>query len=461
MHEAMIFRVLIAMVLVAPLPLGAFPDWAWSVMAAVVGGLLLVWGVLAVAGRATIVRLPPRLWWSIAPFVAAMGWAVFQTLPVSPPSLHHPLWRDAAEVLGIPYAGSISLDPAASWEGIVRIASYAGIFWLALQYGRGRERAWLALRAVALGAACYALYGLAVDLSGSGTLLWWEKTVNRDVVTATFVNRNSFATFAGLGLLCTTAILHAHWQRARERTAGPRERLRRLIAEDFSRSGVYLGGWLVLSVALLLTESRGGIAATVLALLAFFASLAARRGVSARSLGLAAAALALAGTAVFDLGGEGLERRLWTAPSDWQIRSEHYAQTIRAIGDAPLLGTGLGTFAAVYRLYGSGHAGLPLHMAHNDWLELALELGVPAAAGFIFTLAALAFMCGIGLLVRRRNPALPATGFAASVLVGSHALVDFSLQIPAVAATFALVLGVATAQSWRGRSASGRSGRPA
>jgi len=39
-------------------------------------------------------------------------------------------------------------------------------------------------------------------------------------------------------------------------------------------------------------------------------------------------------------------------------------------------------------------------------------------------------------------------GLAATALVACHALVDFSLQIPAVAAWFATLLGLGYAQSW-------------
>ena len=454
----MIFRLLVAMVLVAPLPFGAFPAWAWPAMAACTGALLLGWGLLAATGRTPVVRLPLRLWWCAAPFGLAMLWAAFQTLPFSPAAWHHPVWRSAAEALGTPYTGAISLDPAASRESIVRIASYAGIFWLALQLCRDRGRSRSVLTAVALGSAGYALYGLAVTLSGADTILWFEKTAYHGVVTGTFVNRNSFATFAGLGLLCTAAALREGLKRAGEGAPGPRERLRRLLAEDPQRNGALLGGGFVLAVALLLTESRAGTAASVLALLVFFSTLAMRRGVPARSLILPGLALALAAAALVDLSGEGLERRLWTTRADWETRSEIYEHTGRAIRDAPVFGTGLGTFESVYRVYRSGRIGATVAMAHNDYLELALELGVPAAAGFLGALGGIALVCVAGIFVRRRNAVLPAAGFAACVLVGTHALVDFSLRIPAVAATFALVLGAATAQSWRVRAAVSRAG---
>ena len=444
-----IFRLLVAMVLIAPLPFGAFPAWAWASMAGCTGALLLGWGILAAAGHVPVVRPPHRLWWCAAPFALAMFWAVFQTVPFSPAAWHHPLWRSAAEALGTSRTGSISLDPAASRESIVRIASYAGIFWLAFQCCRDRERSRSVLTAVAMGCAGYALYGLVVKFSGTDTILWFEKTAYHDLVTGTFVNRNSFATFAGLGLLCATAALREGLKRVCEGASGPRERLRRLLVEEPHRNGTLLGAWFVLAVALLLTESRAGTAASVLALLVFFSTLAMRRGVSARSLILPAAGLTLAAATLVDLSGEGLEQRLWTTRTDWETRSEIYEQTGKAIRDAPVFGTGLGTFETVYRVYRTGRIGATVARAHNDYLEIALELGIPAAVCFLGALAGLALVCAAGIFARRRDAVLPATGFAACVLAGAHALVDFSLQIPAVAATFALVLGAAAAQSWR------------
>ncbi len=43
----------------------------------------------------------------------------------------------------------------------------------------------------------------------------------------------------------------------------------------------------------------------------------------------------------------------------------------------------------------------------------------------------------------------PASGVGATVLVGARSLVDFGLQIPAIAATYALIMGTAVTQSWR------------
>ena len=81
--------------------------------------------------------------------------------------------------------------------------------------------------------------------------------------------------------------------------------------------------------------------------------------------------------------------------------------------------------------------------AHNTYLENAFELGIPAAAALVGAIGWLAWVCARSLRSRRRNALYPCLGVAATVLVGLHALLDFSLEIPAVAVTYAAILGVA------------------
>ena len=86
-------------------------------------------------------------------------------------------------------------------------------------------------------------------------------------------------------------------------------------------------------------------------------------------------------------------------------------------------------------------------MAHNDWLEMIFELGFPAAVLWFAVIASLALRCLLGFFRRGRDHIYPLTGFCACVLVGLHSFVDFSLQIPAVAVTFSVLLGLGVAQS--------------
>ena len=92
---------------------------------------------------------------------------------------------------------------------------------------------------------------------------------------------------------------------------------------------------------------------------------------------------------------------------------------------------------------------------YNYATALTLGAGVPedrpAALALFAAIGGLAVVCLRGVRRRHRDWAYPALGVAASVLVGVHALLDFSLQIPAVAILYACIMGVGCAQAWSSR----------
>ncbi len=88
-------------------------------------------------------------------------------------------------------------------------------------------------------------------------------------------------------------------------------------------------------------------------------------------------------------------------------------------------------------------------MAHDTYIEHLVELGIPATI-LLYTGPVLLFgMCVRGVFNRRRDQVVPLVASSATVLVGLHSLVDFSLQIPAVAVTYAAILGAGCAQAMR------------
>lgn len=441
-----VFSALLAVAVLAPLPLGAYADWAWATIAAACGALLLCWGISVLAGRTSLAAPTPMLLYSGTALALVLLWVLVQGVAFTPEAWHHPLWREAADALGAPYRGAVSLDPVAGRDGALRIASYAAVFWLAFQYGQNPVRARLGLGIVAAACACYALYGLGALHAGWEHVLWFEKTAYRDAATATFVNPNSFATYCGIGLLCATAVLGDRHE-DHPRDAKLVARLGALFRRFTLLDGAMIAAWAVLAAALPATLSRGGVAATGLALLVHFWVVARGRGARLRTVAERAAVLAAAAWIVLLFAGQGLERRLWDVGDDWEKRSEIYAVTARAVAERPLAGTGLGTFEPVYRSHRTAEVRPGVRMAHNDYLELALELGIPATLLLVSAVAAPAAGCARGVRARRRHRAIAAVGISAAILVGTHSMVDFSLQIPAVAVTFCLVLGLASAQS--------------
>jgi O-antigen ligase len=438
--EAILFWLLLALVLLAPLPLGSNRPLPASVLAAAVGALLCTWGIGSLVARPpAIVPLRP-FWPGLALFGVAAAWAAVQAVPFTPASLHHPYWRAAHEALGVPFAGAISVNPGATWNRLIGLLAYGGVFWLGLQLCRSSARADQVLLTLAAGGLLYAAYGL-FDWFESGT----------GSVTSTFVNRNSYATYAGMTLFCGLGLI----MRELTRQARPGLSLRRVAVDVLSRSDAPLAigvtACLVAGTAMLLTQSRGAFVALCAALVAFVWSL--------QRVALMSASAFVKATAVFSIGlffgivwlaGDETLGRFEQADAHALNRLAYYRTTWEAIGDRPLLGTGYGTYADAFKAY--NHPGTGTHFldkAHNTYLQLVLELGWPAALALYAGLGLLLLRCLQGLF-RRRRPVHAAVLASCSVLVAVHSLVDFSLEMPANAVTYALLLGIGCAQAVRG-----------
>jgi O-antigen ligase len=113
----------------------------------------------------------------------------------------------------------------------------------------------------------------------------------------------------------------------------------------------------------------------------------------------------------------------------------------------PVFGTGFGTFPIAYTAVQTSFPGQFVNHAHNDYLELASDLGLPAAlllfASILFILAHTmrAFFHAQGLF--ERSVALGCTGSIVAILL--HSLSDFNLYIPANAVLFSTILGLGMA----------------
>jgi len=434
--EAVLLWLLLAVVLLSPLPLGSNRPLPASALAAAVGGLLLTWGIGALVRGRQAGASPTGIRPALVLCGLAATWAAVQAVPYTPAALHHPYWSEARDVLGLPYAGAISVNPGATWNRLMGLLAYGGIFWLALQLCRPRARAHQVLFALAGGGLLYAAYGL-YDFFES----------DAGVVTSTFVNRNSYATYAGMTLFCGLGLILG--ELTRQAPAGIS--LRRIVLDVLSRLDAALAigviTCLVAGTALLLTQSRGAFVALCAALMAFVWSLR-RMALMTSSAFVKATAVCSVGLlfGIVGLAGEETLGRFAQADVHALNRLAYYRTTWEAIWDRPLQGTGYGTYADAFRAYNHPGTGTYfLDKAHNTYLQVIMELGWPAAAALYSGLTLLVFSC-----LQGRSAVLTAVLASCSVLVAVHSLVDFSLEMPANAATYALLLGVGCAQSVRG-----------
>ncbi len=442
-----LFYLLLALVILAPLPLGSNREWSWTLCAFVVSALTLGWLALALFQPHNIdISLNPAI---SAMFLAVCTWALLQTVAWTPPALHHPLWEMAGETLRQDLPGRITVSKEDSLTALMRLLSYGLVFFLSFQFGRSRQRAISAFRILALAGLAYAIYGLITYWSGSGNLLWFQDDAFKLDVRSTFVNRNSYGTYAGLSLLCAMAWFY---QTAAIRHSNPVYRMpqgRELRIEQYIlKTWKPLTALLLMSTALILTHSRGGFISTVAGAAVLLLALNHRQKISkTRSKAVIGAAIAVAVLA-FVLAGEVLLQRMDRIDLDGSGRMTVYELVARPLHPGHMLGLGYGTFSDSFRMYRDEQLSAQYDKAHNTYLENVFELGWPAALLLFASIGGLGLLCLNGLRNRGRDWVFPATGLAATVLVGVHSVFDFSLQMPAVAITYACIMGVACAQSY-------------
>ena len=450
-----LYHAFLALVLLAPLPLGSNRPGPAALLAVITGLLLVCWAVRVWRRPETAAALPRALAAGFVLYGLVCFWVLLQYLPVWPAPLAHPLWAEASAILGRELPGRLTVNPEATLAGLMRLLTYGAACWLAIQLFRRRDgSARRAVRLIAYGAGIYALYGIAVYLAGNDWLLWYRKWAYTESLTSTFVNRNSFATFAGLGLLCALSELIEATRWIGQTKQPLRRRTALFIEQMLTRHWPLAASTLALAIALMLTGSRAGIVATFAGtgLLCVMQLRLYTNGW--RSLAIAAGFAAVLAAGLLGIAGELFSERMTRADAaiEENIRSDVFVMVNDAIKTSPWTGIGLGTFQDVFPAYRTGDLssrGL-WDKAHNTYLENALELGIPAAL-------ALHLAIGLGLLAAAGNlrsrgdrRRLAILGLSATLLVGLHAMVDFSLQMPAIALLYAALLGLSAASPVRG-----------
>jgi putative inorganic carbon (HCO3(-)) transporter len=260
------------------------------------------------------------------------------------------------------------------------------------------------------------VFGLIQRYTAPGFIYWSVRIVDGRVF-GPFVNGNHFA--ALVELILPLALIKA--------------------TERSEQSVIYAAVSLVLLASTVLTGSRAGTvlaaAETVVVLLVRAGSLSRTRQRDRRRAWVLAggAMISLAAVAWLSTSSSGL-REHFEEQQPYAVRWSVVQSTWRLFLARPWTGFGAGTFEHVYPSAAQFDLGLFWTHAHNDPLELAMEWGI---AGPLVLVGIL------GLLVRRRWPVeiwlqvvLPA------VTLLAHSLVDFPLQIPAVAAAWLLTLAL-------------------
>jgi O-antigen ligase len=203
---------------------------------------------------------------------------------------------------------------------------------------------------------------------------------------------------------------------------------------------------LLILLCLFFTFSRAGIA-TALAGLAFSSIVLVRARAGLKHANLIVGALIVAGLALAALIGLApiLEK---FEPDQLRLaggaRFAIYEATLRAAIEFLPFGSGLSTFANVFPRFQGGVMGGYIDYAHNDYLQLFMEIGLVAPV--IVALLFVAYMLRMsGLLRRERGRSFTLLQIAVGVgllPMVLHSFFDFALHMPANAMWFATLASV-------------------
>lgn len=292
-------------------------------------------------------------------------------------------WSQALLQFGNTGNATISYDVLATWTHLVWwffLAVFAAVLGQTLSR-EAKLPTWLLHYLFAL-AGLQAIYGIVQTLLPTLGVLWDTQAATgqayKGYARGTFISRNHFAAFLGLlwpVLLAYLMVLKS--PRKMERILGDRQRAQILMQKK--AFGIFCLALVVL--ALFLSQSRGGILSAMLAftLLSLFAGLQRKRV----AIALTTCWIIMLGY-VAVIGFEDLTSRFLHIDQGMAGRVELWKDGWEIAQDHPLTGTGLGTYPEASRAYQNafGPERRAVH-AHNDYLETAAELGLPAACVLI------------------------------------------------------------------------------
>lgn len=431
--------------IIAIVPYGSVHDPA----IALVG---VLFGALAFCSSISSLRIELRapLSWAIV-LTGIIVIAVFiQTLPLG---LSHPIWASTEQLLG---SGSktISVAPSATIVGLLSLLLPVLAFATGLvifQKDRGAKRLFRMVAIIALLGAVLGLYEFSI---APGQLLFQPRKAQMNGVSAFFVNRNTAATFLGMGATLWYALLLRNLHKLG--MVGLQENLLRAegnVYRNLLPVFMLFLSFIIIIIALFLTKSRAGVAASLVGI--FVTSLAMLQSEPKRRLSFwqrRSSIISSAAVVVSLLGlyGSQFIGRLTDANILIDGRWCFYKGMLVAIMERPFTGLGFGTLRYTYPAYRDPACfslDLMLDRGHNGYLELVMGLGVLSLVVVTTALSYLGRLFFIGILIRQRMRPVPAAALGSIVIAVLHTATDFSLQILGVACFLAAILAAGVVAS--------------
>lgn len=367
-----------------------------------------------------LLPLPPEVW---------------QTLP----GRHILKSVDDAANLGAVWR-PLSLDPIDTWNSLYSLAVPLAVLLLGLGL-KQEERHRLLYVLLAACMASIALGVLQAINPGNGVLYFYRVTNDTGAVVL-FANRNHQALL--LAMMYPLLAIYALHSDGRARS---------------HRAVVALAVGFLLIPLILVTGSRAGLISAVIglsttAVLFPYGRLLRGAGTSGRrpvllAVGVIASFVAVIVVAMFRSRAEAIDRVMGASGAGID-RSDIWSAVWKLIGEYLPLGAGIGAFVPVFQINESQWLLTPeyLNHAHNDYLEILVTGGIPAAALLLaaLVLGVLASWRWLRAVPDSRTVRYGRLGCALLLMFGVASIFDYPLRVPSLECVFAIAVVWAVGQ---------------
>lgn len=358
-------------------------------------------------------------------------WMLVQVLPL--PFLAHPIWTSAETAIGHPIRGSISIDIGASVTALGFYLNIVAIAFWSAAVAVDRQRAEWILFSLMIATALIGLTIAATNFFGlphfNATTALFERTQAVDCV--------------AMGVMIAGAATIRTLERYETRRASPDRSVSALL-RTFAACGIALA---ICMVVLIMSAPVGTLVATG------FGAVALTSVVLIRRLGLGAwgtvaiAVLAIAIAGFLATNEPGLRTKSFTLAFATDAPESLTSMSQRVLGDAPLKGTGAGTFAAIAPIYRDIDDQSVISTAPTAAAAIAIELGRPMLWLIVATIAGAIYGLLRAALRRGRDSFYPMAGASCLITLLFLCFMNMGVLGSAAAMIAAATLGLAIAQS--------------
>jgi len=424
------FYSLCTLIVYAPIPLGANRIWASSTIIFCIFALFLG-HLLFTAKKKQSLFAPKYSLAVIVPLSITSLWLAIQITPGLGPILSRSF-------------STLSYDPSLTHIMLLKTIALTQFTWLVFYYVNTKQLLYKFALSILLAGLFQALYASWLNLNDGMASPIFNIPYSKAAV-GSFVYKNQLANYLalclsiGIGVLISQLSIKGSGDQVRHK-------IRDIASVLLSSKMLIRLSLIIMIIALILTRSRMGnsaffIALAAISIFSFFFYNRKPKHLRLLILSFFILDLILVGT-IF--GVEKVKQRLLETSLASETRDEVVRDSIPMILDYPVFGTGGGSFYSSFSKYqAQPYSGFYDH-AHNDYIQFAVELGLPIT----LLLGAMVLYClfiSLKTIVKRKTPLYQGISFgcaAAIIHMLLHSTVDFSLQSPAIALLFVSILSL-------------------